>query len=105
MAYGTDLPLEMREIILDIVAKEYKFDVSNPYLRAGYAGVSQEWQLQFERENFRKLVIEQDAISKLEEYATEQRQVYLEHIFLRVRLNDYDCAVCQTREDSKTIRR
>jgi hypothetical protein len=36
---------------------------------------------------------------------TKQRRGYLGHLFLRVKLNDYDCTVCKSKEDYETIRK
>jgi hypothetical protein len=92
-------------MIFRIVADEYSF-MSEPYARAGYARVCGEWQSFFEERNFRRLVIGQDRISDLERIlATNNRRDSVEHLFLRIRLSEYDCTVCQSAENTSTIRR
>lgn len=105
MAYWTNLPVGIRDIILDIVVADYRFDEESPYVRASYASVSREWQSAFERINSQRLKLDQESVTCLEQYANPQRRVYLEHLFLRIRLNEYDCTECQLKEDRKTIRR
>lgn len=93
-------------MILDKVIEDYKFQPSIPYLRAGYATVCQEWQPVFEQQNFRRLVLDYDRIHNLENFtAKNHRRGYLEQIFLCVRLDEYDCSVCQTKEDDDTKKR
>jgi hypothetical protein len=102
------LPAEIRSMILEMVAEDYRFKYE-PYARAGYASVCREWQPVFEQRNFQRLVLDQECISGLEQFmgkkATRQRRDYLEHLLLRVRLNEYDCIVCQSKEDYETIRK
>src|SRR6266536_6060204 len=102
------LPAEIRLMILEIVGEDYRFK-SELYTRAGYASVCREWQPVFEQRNFQRLVLDQERISGLEQCmgkkATRHRRDYLEHLFLRVRLDKYDCTVCQSKEDDKTIRK
>lgn len=100
--YWTKLPAEIRIMILDMVEKDYEFDTGQPYLRAHYATVSREWQSVFERSNFRHLILSQEHMSFLKQYLSLQRQSYLELLCLRVRLNEYDCNVCQLKEDKET---
>ncbi|TVY37051.1 hypothetical protein LSUB1_G005850 [Lachnellula subtilissima] len=98
------LPAEIRSMILEMVAEDYRFK-SEQYARAGYASVCREWQAVFEQRNFQRLVLNQERISDLERVmGTKQRREYLGHLFLRVRLNHYDCAVCKSKEDNETIR-
>jgi hypothetical protein len=99
------LPAEIRSIILEIVAEDYRFK-SEQFARPGYARVCREWQPVFEQRNFQRLVLDQDRLSDFERFmATRERQDYLEHLFLRVRLDDYDCTVCQSKENYETIRK
>ena len=99
------LPVEIRLTILDLVAEDYYFN-SEPYARAGYASVCQEWQPVFEQRNFRRLTLDQERISGLERFMyTEHRRDYLKHLFLRVQLDEYDCTVCQSPEDDETTRK
>lgn len=50
------LPVEIRSMILEIVAENYRFK-SEQYAGAGYASVCREWQPVFEQRNFRRLVL------------------------------------------------
>ena len=90
------LPAEIRSMILEMVAEDYRFK-SEHYTLAGYASVCREWQPVFEQRNFQRLVLDQERISDLEQIiggkATRQRRDYLEHLFLRVRLSDYNCSL------------
>jgi hypothetical protein len=108
MAHWRRLPAEIRSMILEMVAEDYRFK-SKPYARAGYASICREWQLVFEHRNFQRLVLGQERISSFEQFigkeATRQRRGYLEHLFLRVKLNGYNCTVCQSKEDYGTIRK
>jgi hypothetical protein len=62
----------------------------------------------FEQKNFQRIVLDQERISDLEQFmaksANKKRQRYLKHLFLRVRLSEYDCTVCQLKEDEVTIK-
>ena len=99
------LPAEIRSMVLGMVAEDYRFK-SDQHILAGYASVCREWQPIFEHRNFQRLVLDQDGISDLEQVVgTRQRQDFLEHLFLRVRLNEYDCTVCKSKEDRKTIKK
>jgi hypothetical protein len=99
------LPAEIRSVILEMVAEDYRFK-SEQYALAGYASVCREWQPVFEQRNFQRLVLDQERISDLEQFmGTRQRRDYLGHLFLRVRLNDYDCTVCKSKEDYGTMRK
>jgi len=99
------LPAEIRSMILEMVAEAYRFK-SEQYVLAGYARVCREWQPVFEQRNFQRPVLDQERICDLEQImGTRQRRDYLEHLFLRVRLNDYDCRVCKSKEDNITIRK
>lgn len=104
--YWSRLPAEIRLIILDMVAEDYRFHCSEPHVRAGYATVCREWQPVFEQRNFQRLTIDQERVCQMEKIMGKNgRRDYLEHIFLRVRLDEYDCTVCQFKEDEKTKKR
>ena len=96
------LPAEIRFMILEMVAEDYRFK-SEPYARAGVC------QPVFEQRNFQRLVLDQERIFDFEQFMgkqdTRQRRWYLKHLFLRVRLNEYDCTVCQSKEDYDTIKK
>jgi hypothetical protein len=101
--YWTRLPAEISSMILDMVAEDYRFQSSKPHVRAGYATVCREWQPVFEQRNFQRLILDQERIYNLEEFTGKnRRRDYLEHLFLRVRLDEYDCTVCQFKEDDNT---
>ena len=105
MANWSILPVEIRLIILELVAEDYNFN-SDPYSRAGYASVCWEWQPVFEQRSFRRLTLDQERISGLEQFMhTKHRRDYLEHLFLCIRLDEYDCTVCQSLEDDETSRK
>ncbi len=108
MGCWTNLPPEIRLMILGTVAEDYRFN-SEPYARAGYASVCQEWQQVFEPRNFQRLVLDQARISDLKIFmgkkANRHRRDYVEHLFLRVKLSEYDCTVCQSKEDDETTRK
>lgn len=108
MAYWANLPTEIRLMILKRVERGYRFK-SDGYARAGYASVCREWQYCFEQRNFRRIIVNQERIPDFERImgreTSRYRRDYLVHLFLRVRLEDYDCTVCQSKEDDKTIQR
>ena len=105
MANWSRFPVEIRSMILELVAEDYHFN-SEPYARAGYASVCQEWQPVFEQRNFRRLTLDQERISGLQQFmGTKHRRDCLEHLFLRVRLDKYDCTICQKKEDDETTRK
>ncbi|KAK3938997.1 hypothetical protein QBC46DRAFT_316574 [Diplogelasinospora grovesii] len=106
MAYWRSLPAEIRSIILEMVAEDYNFN-SAPYAGAGYASVCREWQPVFEQRNFRRLVLDQERIPGLDQFMgirQLERRDYLEHLSLRVKLDEYDCTVCQSQEGDETMR-
>lgn len=108
MARWTNLPTEIRFIILEIVARDYRCK-SDGYARAGYASVCREWQPVFEQRNFRRIIVDQERIVDFEKVmgneATRYRRSYLEHLVFRIKFDDYDCTVCQLKEDDETIRK
>ena len=108
MARWTNLPAEIRSMILQIVVEDYRFK-SKGYARAGYASVCREWQPVFEERNFRRIIVDQERIVDFEKAmgneATRYRRGYLEHLMLRIKFDDYDCTVCQLKEDDETIRK
>ncbi|KIN05189.1 hypothetical protein OIDMADRAFT_51010 [Oidiodendron maius Zn] len=99
------LLVEIRLIIFELVREDCHFN-SDPYGRAGYASVCREWLPVFEQRNFRRLTLDQERISGLEQFMrTERRRDYLEHLFLCIRLDEYDCTICQSLEDDETTRK
>jgi len=66
MGRWRSLPAEIRSMILEMVAEDYRFK-SEQYALAGYASVCREWQPVFEQRNFQRLVLDQERISDLEQ--------------------------------------
>lgn len=104
MASWLDLPAELRDMILEVVAQAYSHK-SEPGARVGYATVSREWQLFFEEETFRKLVVDQTQLVKLESLfgskENQRRREYVKHLQLIVKLKECGCDACQPEEDSE----
>lgn len=101
MMVWLELAAEIRCQILKHVAENYQYSPEQPLLRVGYTMVCREWQGVFESWNFQQLILDQDDLLKFEEYMgkeKEYRRSYLEHLFLRIRLPEYDCTVCMTKE-------
>jgi hypothetical protein len=61
MEYCSRLPVEIRSMILEMVAEDYKFK-SEQYILAGFASVCREWQPVFEQRNFQRLILDQKRI-------------------------------------------
>ncbi|CAM1505511.1 Fc.00g111480.m01.CDS01 [Cosmosporella sp. VM-42] len=102
-------PIELRNMILKEVAGDYCRNSSRgPESMARFATVSSEWQIFFEKKSFRRLVIDDTSnLEKFEEAITpgkkKKRLDYIRHIWLRVKLPEYDCSVCRAPEDATTI--
>ena len=94
-------------MIYEFLAESHDFK-TEPYARAGYATASREWQRFFEPLNVRRLVVDQDRLDDLDKFTTDlkaYRRPFVEHIWLRIRLGEYDCTVCQVEEDIATKKR
>lgn len=104
--FWSKLPPELSLPIIDMVAEDHRFQSSSPRVRAGYATVCKQWQPVFEQRNFQKLTLDQHRVVKLNVYMSKYGRLdYIEHVFLRVRFDRYDCTVCQLAEDEPTIHR
>ncbi len=100
------LPPEIRLMILDCVAHGYdeKFE---PFARAGYATVCKDWQAFWERWTFKRLIICQGNLSDLKRllHRVKSRLDYVEHLWLRIRLEEHDGIIKHSLEDGDTISR
>jgi len=100
------LPTELRQMILIQLSPTFldPFPPEYSSVRAGYARVCREWQFFHKRHTFRRLVLDQDRLSDLDEFTSRvnERRSFVKEIHLRIRLADYDCTVCQLEEDEKS---
>ncbi|KAM0332295.1 hypothetical protein ACHAQA_002571 [Verticillium albo-atrum] len=97
------LPPELRYAVFDFVKQDHVTHESKPYLRAGYARVCREWQMEFEDDNFQVLVLDQHRLNDFERLVCDSRRRDLvQRINLRVLLKSYDCMVCQLPEGAST---
>ncbi|KAM7209730.1 hypothetical protein V8F20_000133 [Naviculisporaceae sp. PSN 640] len=109
MASWNALPDELRLMIFKELAnshtRDYDFE-GKRLLRAGYAAVCWQWCDFFEKHNFRSLIIDQDRIKDLQMITSRgSRRAFVRFLWLRVRLEEYDCDVCHEEEDVDTVRR
>ncbi|KAM5347728.1 hypothetical protein ACJ41O_007552 [Fusarium nematophilum] len=108
-----DLPPELSLMILENVAAGYPSGyvakASSEYTRlAQYSPVSREWQTFFERIIFKHIILDQSHLSVLKsiiEGDGKKRLGYIRHLWLRVKLDKYDCKVCRKAENEATIAR
>lgn len=100
------LPRELRWLIFDSITKDYTRKL-DPLARVSYVTVCREWQLVFERETFSQLVLDQDRLQDLDNFVTynERRRYSVKILFLRIKLEEYNCSVCESLEDDDTIKR
>lgn len=73
-----------------------------------YAGVCLSWQHRFERLTFERLQLSQSCLPYLGELVHGEkiyRLGYAKLIWLRIRLDKYDCTACHTAEDEETIKK
>jgi len=71
---------------------------TEPLARAGYASVCREWQFFFEPHNFQRLVIDQDRLRNLDKFTKGSRRAFVKHVWLLIRLDEYDCSACSVPE-------
>lgn len=86
-------------MIFEVLAESYSFK-TEPYARASYAAIGRDWQRFFEPLNFQRLVVDQDLLDDLEKFTANSksyRRSYVEHMWLRVRLDEYDCSLSSRR--------
>ncbi len=106
MACWQDLPFELQEMVLEILGSNPGYKSENPH-RATYAAVSRTWQVFFEQKTFRRVVVTSERLSELEKLTrdgNEHRRFYIRHLWLQVKLPEYDCPSCREQEQDKTIR-
>ncbi|KAK5995240.1 hypothetical protein PT974_03639 [Cladobotryum mycophilum] len=106
MATWLILPQELRDMIFTWIKKDYSWTL-DPRARVNYATVCKEWQFVFEPETFRQLCLDQNRLKSFKRFISEneRRQSYVSHIMLRIKLEEYDCSVCELPEDRATIKR
>lgn len=106
MAGWNNLPVELRWMIVDHIrefSRSWKsVNPPNPQLPL----VCREWQAYFGHDNFEFLFLDQDRLDDFERliHCNLPRRQYVCNIILRVKLPEYDCTVCQKREDAETVR-
>ena len=97
MGSWRQLPAEIRRMIYEFVEKNHNYK-TEPLARAGYASVCREWQCFFEPLNFQRLVVDQDGLNNFDKFTKGLRQGFVKHVWLRVRLDEYDCSACSVPE-------
>ncbi|KAL1858867.1 hypothetical protein VTK73DRAFT_7783 [Phialemonium thermophilum] len=101
------LAAEIRLMILECAALAHR-EQSEPRARVGYATVCREWRAFWEKETFRRIIVHQHRVHDLDSFVGRpdaSRVDYVEHIWLRVELDEYGCDACQVLEDGATLRR
>lgn len=71
---------------------------------APYSSISRQWQSLIEPIQSKHLIIHQFDIAKFSRIVTGPRRIYLQHSWLRIRLNKYDCQSCRSEESQEEIR-
>ncbi|TPX13504.1 uncharacterized protein E0L32_005975 [Thyridium curvatum] len=104
MEYWSRLPNEIRHMIWVIVAENCTYDPSRPSVRAGYAAVDQQWQRYFEPLIFSAIVVDNDRVHDMNEIITKHpvRRKAVKHIWLKVKLAEYDCGESEVPESAET---
>lgn len=101
------LPPEIRDMILKLLvlpARRLKW--GNQLLHSAYATVCKQWQLFFERINFKHIhLLTRYDVFCFGDKVHGRRRWYVEWIWLDVQLPRYDCSRCKTRESDEEIRR
>jgi hypothetical protein len=94
------LPAEVRRIIFDYLSPESEWPVAS-YQRAHCATVCKEWQFQFEQQNFKVLALDQGRFQDFIDIVScnERRRRAVQRIILRIKLDEYDCSICESEED------
>ncbi|KAL2756663.1 hypothetical protein ACRALDRAFT_2026692 [Sodiomyces alcalophilus JCM 7366] len=92
MACWSALPRELQDMIFDELYMDPERRPEHHVL-AKCASVCRSWQGYFEDANFSTLVLSQSCLPKFR------------LLWLRIRLDEYDCRVCQTAEDAETIKK
>ncbi|TPX08927.1 uncharacterized protein E0L32_009631 [Thyridium curvatum] len=106
----TRLPPEIRLMVLEQVRESAKGQLASrgkrTYEMSIYATVCREWQSFFEKENFKRLILHQSDIFLFGAFThgQQQRRAWIEWIWLRIELPQYDCKKCQKAETLDEIR-
>ncbi|KAL6830616.1 hypothetical protein J3E69DRAFT_196824 [Trichoderma sp. SZMC 28015] len=90
MATWYSLPIEIQTMILKLLQSH-----SDSGTTSSYAAVSKEWQLYFERYNFRRLILHQSCIPEFGRVVRHHRRGMVKHVWLRVELAPYFCPACE----------
>ncbi|KAL7914669.1 hypothetical protein GGI35DRAFT_154254 [Trichoderma velutinum] len=90
MATWYSLPIEIQTIILKLLQSN-----GDSGTTSNYAAVSKEWQLYFERFNFRRLILNQSCIPEFGRAVRQHRRGMVKHVWLRVELAPYLCPACR----------
>lgn len=107
------IPPEVRLIILEEIAAGYPAGYAakkryNYSKLAQYTTVSREWQAFFEDINFRTFVIDPSHLPFFKgifDGENARRLGHIRRLWLRIKLDTYDCSVCRTAEDDVTVAR
>lgn len=99
----SDLPLEIRLGILEMVAQSHTRKLDRRGLSvASLTTVCAEWRTFFERITFGRLTLESSSIRRFHNCVVGRgkgaRLGYIRHLWLRIRLYGYGCQVCRTPE-------
>ncbi|KAJ4864291.1 hypothetical protein T069G_00821 [Trichoderma breve] len=90
MATWYSLPIEIQTMILKLLQSH-----SDSSTTSSYAAVSKEWQLYFERFNFRRLILHQSCVPEFGRVVRRHRRGMVKHVWLRVELAPYVCPACE----------
>lgn len=104
------LPAEVRQLILDFVClpKSVKsFNILGYPKVARLASVCLEWQAFFEAHTFRRLVLNPGSLDEFEAIIRRDdiRLAYIQKLWLRIELSEYECPECDEEEDGPTMRK
>lgn len=94
-------------IALEMLVEPNNKQSTSPWRKhnqSAYAAVCREWQYFFERINFQCLTIHQSDLLELGRIVQGQRRMFVQWIWLRLELPEYDCECCSKQESSKEIR-
>ncbi|RFU32270.1 hypothetical protein B7463_g4081, partial [Scytalidium lignicola] len=106
--YWEYLPPELRTIVLGLLLANLNEETTIPpryHILSAYATVCREWQYFFERRNFRTLTLHQSDLPEFNSIVQGQRRFFLQWIWLRLELPEYDCRLCNKPESTVEINR
>lgn len=87
------LPMNIRLTILEkLTQKDQRL--------APCASVCREWQAQIERKTFRRLRLEAPCLEEFQNISRHRRHL-INHIWLNIELQGYDCSLCGSRESTE----